>query len=138
MVDTGECRGHRASTRHRHGRAGRPRWGFGQLRVGAFAPRRQQLVLAFDGRPLIDVCALALVRAGCEEIRYECGEIHGRVPGRPGAVVTISVGVPDGLYTPVTVTARRRPGVGRRACDRLLADAVVRELRALVAPVRHT
>jgi hypothetical protein len=90
--------------------------------VGAFAPRRQRLVLAFDGRPLIDICALALVRAGCEEIRYECGEIHGRVPGRPGALVTISVGAPDGLYTPVTVTAR-------------LADAVVRELRALVAPV---
>lgn len=92
-------------------------------------------MLAFDGRPLIDVCALALVRAGSDEIRYESGEIHGCVPGRPGALVTISVGVPDGLYTPVTVTARRRPGVAGRTCDRRLADAVVRELTALATPM---
>jgi hypothetical protein len=99
-------------------------------RVGGFVTRRRRLALVLDGRPPIDVCALALMRAGCDEIRYRRGEIRGRVPGRPGAVVALRLGPSDGRFTPATLTARRA-GPGRGISSRGLADAVVHELEVL-------
>jgi hypothetical protein len=100
--------------------------------VGGFATRRRRLALVFDGRPPIDVCALALIRAGCDEIRYDHGEIRGRVPGHQGAMVVLRLGPSDGRFTPATLTARRS-GPGRGVSPRGLADAVVRELETLEA-----
>jgi hypothetical protein len=99
---------------------------------GEFATRRWRLALVLDGRPPIDVCALALVRAGCDEIRYDRGEIRGRFPGQRGAVVALRLGPSEGHVTPATLTARRS-GHGRGVSPRGLADAVVRELERLEA-----